>query len=75
MFIDSLADQTLIIGVKESGETHAKVMSHGKMLPCQPDSLLLGCKTTEYLYNAIKCQLLKKETWKRNMNLRLKRQH
>ena len=41
MFIDSLADQTLIIGVKESGETHAKVMSHGKMLPCQPDSLLL----------------------------------
>ena len=27
-----------------------------------------------YLYNAIKRQLLKKETWKRNMNLQSKMQ-
>ena len=35
----SLAGQTLIIGAKESGETHAKVVSHNGMLSCQSDSL------------------------------------
>ena len=35
----SLAGQTLIIGAKESGETHAKVVSHDGMLSCQSDSL------------------------------------
>ena len=29
----SLTDQTLIIGVKESGESHAKVVFHDGMLP------------------------------------------
>ena len=35
----SLAGQTLIIRAKESGETHAKVVSHDGMLSCQSDSL------------------------------------
>ena len=38
---DSLMSQTLIIGVKESGESHAKVVSHDEMLLCQSDSFLL----------------------------------
>ena len=32
-----LAGQTLIIEVKESGESHAKVVSHDRMLLCQSD--------------------------------------
>ena len=35
----SLAGLTLIIGAKESGETHAEVVSHDGMLSCQSDSL------------------------------------
>ena len=37
--LNSLTGQTLIIGAKESGETHAKVVSHDRMLSCQSDSL------------------------------------
>ena len=35
----SLAGQTLIIGAKESGEIHVKVVSHDGMLSCQSDLL------------------------------------
>ena len=38
----SLVGQTLIIRVKESGETHAKVMSHGKMLPVPTRFVIVG---------------------------------
>ena len=33
--LPSLVGRTLIIGAKESGETHAKVVSHNGMLSCQ----------------------------------------
>ena len=52
----SLVGQTLIIGTKESGESHAKVVSHGRILLCQSDSFPLWRKTTEYLHNVIKRQ-------------------
>ena len=35
----SLVGQALIIRVKESGETHANVVSHNGMLSCQSDLL------------------------------------
>ena len=62
-------DQTLITGEKESGETHAKVVSHDGMLSCQSDLFLLWRKTTEYLYNASKHQLLKKRNMEEKYEL------
>ena len=37
----SLMGQTLIIGAKESGESHTKAVSHDGMLSCQSDLFLL----------------------------------
>ena len=60
----SLAGQTLIIRAKESGE---KLMQRSCPTTecCRANQIRYSCKTTEYLLNAIKHQLLKKETWNR----------